>query len=189
MARVNTFASRDAARVVYPDRRWEWAFVGGSYTWDAQGYVNADQRAAWFYAATGDSPAMVLKVVGSGSQYIWTPRDASGAFLDGGKNYQLHLPANVPVKAFWSVVVYDAQSRSELQNGERFPSISQYTGPAMNTDGSVDIFFGPQVAPGKEKNWIKTVPGKGWFPYFRLYSPTEAFFDKTWKLPDIEKVK
>jgi len=131
MARANTFASRDSAALVYPDRRWEWAFVGGSATWDEQGYVNVDHRAAWNYAATGNSPAMVQRTVGSGSQYLMATRDVSGAFLDGSKNYRLHLPPNVPVKLFWSVVVYDALSRSELQNGERFPSISQYTGPAV----------------------------------------------------------
>jgi hypothetical protein len=188
MARANTFASRDPMAKVYPDRRWEWAFVGGSATWDAQGYVNIDNRAAWNYAATGNSPAMVQRTVGSGSQYLMATRDASGAFLDGGKNYRLHLPPNVPVKLFWSVVVYDALSRSELQNGEEFPSVSQYTGPVANADGSVDVYFGPQVAIGKEKNWIKTIAGKGWFLYLRFYSPTEAFFNQTWKPDDIVEV-
>ena len=189
MARANTFSSRDPAARVYPDRRWEWAFVGGSATWDARGYVNVDNRAAWNYAATGNSPAMVERTVGSGSQYLVVTRDASGEFLDGGKNYRLHLPPNVPVKLFWSVVVYDALSRSELQNGMRFPSVSQYTGPVANTDGSEDIYFGPQALAGKEKNWIKTVPGKGWFPYLRFYSPTEAFFDKSWRPDDIVEMK
>jgi hypothetical protein len=188
MTRANTFASRDSMARVYPDRRWEWAFVGGSATWDAQGYVNVDNRAAWNYAATGNSPAMVQRTVGSGSQYLTATRDASGAFLDGGKSYRFHLPSNVPVRLFWSVVVYDALSRSELQNGEKFPSVSQYTGPVANADGSVDVYFGPQAPSGKEKNWIKTVPGKGWFPYLRFYSPTEAFFDKTWKPDDIVEV-
>ena len=185
VARANTFASREPAAHVYPDRRWEWAFVGGSATWDALGYVNVDNRAAWNYAATGNSPAMVQRTVGSGSQYLMAARDASGAFFDGAKKYRFHLPPNVPVKLFWSVVVYDASSRSELQNGERFPSVSQYTGPAVNADGSVDIYFGPQSPSGKEKNWIKTIPGKGWFLYLRFYSPTEAFFNQTWKPDDI----
>jgi hypothetical protein len=104
---------------------------------------------------------MVEKTVGSGSQYLVVTRDDSGAFLDGAKNYRLHLPPNVPVKLFWSVVVYDALSRSELQNGQKFPSISQYTGPVPNPDGSMDIYFGQQAPSGKEKNWIRTVSGRG----------------------------
>jgi len=188
MARANTFASRDPMAKVYPDRLWEWAFVGGSASWDAKGYVNIDNRAAWNYAATGNSPAMVQRTVASGSQYLMATRDTSGAFLDGGKNYRLHLPPNVPVKLFWSIVVYDALSRSELQNGEQFPSVSQYTGPVANGDGSMDIYFGPQAPEGKGKNWIRTVEGKGWFLYLRFYSPTEAFFDQTWKPDDIVEV-
>jgi hypothetical protein len=93
----------------------------------------------------------------------------------------------VPINNFWSVVVYDALSRSELRNGQPLPSISQYTDPKVNDDGSVDIYFSPELPEGQERNWIATVPGHGWFPIFRLYGPLEPFYDKTWKLNDIEK--
>jgi len=189
IARTNSFASNDPAAIVYPDRKWEWAFVGGSAKFDSQGFVNPDQRAAFAYIAIGMSPAMVEKHVGAGSQYLWTPRDASGAFLDGGKNYRLHVPANIPVKNFWSVVAYDADSRSILRNQQPFPSVSTYSGPEKNADGSIDIYFGPKAPAGKEKNWIQTTPNKGWFTLFRFYGPLEPFFDKTWKPEDIEEVK
>lgn len=189
MARANTYAASDPARLIYPDRQWEWLFIGGSASWDSQGFVNIDRRAGFAYAAIGMSPAMVEKVVGAGSQYYWTLRDGTGDFLDGGKNYQLHLPPNIPVKNFWSVVVYDASSRSMLRNGEKFPTVSQYTGPNANPDGSIDIYFGPTAPQGKEKNWIKTVEGKGWFPLLRFYGPLQPFFDKTWKPTDLELVK
>jgi hypothetical protein len=58
-----------------------------------------------------------------------------------------------------------------------------------NSDGSVDIYFGPKAPKGYEKNWIQTVPGKSWFCALRVYGPTEPWFDKSWKLPDIELVK
>ncbi|WP_367345970.1 DUF1254 domain-containing protein [Stenotrophomonas bentonitica] len=186
-ARVNGFDSRDPARLVYPDRKWEWTFIGGSATWDAQGYVNSDRRAAFAYSAIGMSPAMASKAVGVGSQYIWTMRDADGAYLDGGRDYHLRIPANVPVKDFWSVVVYDAQTRSLLRTGQKFPSISQYSGPVVNADGSVDIWFGPVAPAGKEKNWVQTVPGKGWFTIMRFYGPLGPFFDKTWRPEDIAR--
>lgn len=188
IARANTFASRDPARIVYPDRHWEWLFIGGSATWDAQGYVNVDRRAAFAYAAIGMSPAMADRVVGAGSQYIWTGRDSSGAYLDGGKRYTLHLPPNTPVANFWSVVVYDPASRSMLQNGEPFPSRSQFTDPLVNDDGSVDLWFGPEAPSGNERNWIRTVSGKGWFSIIRFYGPLQPFFDQTWKPVDIERL-
>jgi hypothetical protein len=137
--------------------------------------------------AAGNSPAMMEKNVGQGSQYLWTYRDAAGEYLDGAKTYKLHILPGIPAKNFWSVVVYDSLSRSELQSGQPLPSVSSYTKPVVNADGSVDIVFSPD-APKEKTNWIKTVPGKGCFPIFRFYSPTEAFFDKTWKLEDITKV-
>jgi hypothetical protein len=59
---------------------------------------------------------------------------------------------------------------------------------AKNADGSVDVYFGPTAPAGKEANWIQTIPGKGWFSYFRFYGPTEKFFDKSWALPDFERL-
>jgi hypothetical protein len=188
IARNNSFASDDPARLVYPDRVWEWAFIGGSASWDSQGYINTDRRASFAYIAIGMSPAMVEKHIGAGSQYLWTPRDGSGAFLDGGKSYRLRIPANIPVKNFWSVVAYDADSRSILRNNQLFPSVSTYTNPKSNADGSTDIYFGPKAPQAKETNWIQTMQGKGWFTLFRFYGPLEPFFDKTWKPDDIEQV-
>ena len=112
-----------------------------------------------------------------------------GQPLLGDKSYKLHIPANVPAGQFWSVLLYDAMSRSQLRNGEKFPSLSMYTGPKKNADGSIDIFFGPHVPNGEEKNWIKTVTGKGFFPMFRWYAPEKPLYDKTWQLPDVEEVK
>ena len=187
-ARANSYASTDPERIVYPDRRWEWGFIGGSASWDTQGFVNVDRRAAFAYIALGMSPAMVVKSVGTGSQYLFGMRDKSGAYLDGGKSYRLHLPANIPVKSFWSVVAYDSESRSMIENRQPFPSVSQYTGPDVNRDGSVDVYFGPRAPRGNEKNWIQTIESRGWFVLFRFYGPTQAFFDKSWKPGDIEVV-
>jgi hypothetical protein len=188
-ARVNGFDSQDAARIIYPDRKWETLFIGGSATWDAQGYVNEDRRAAFAYSAIGMSPAMSSKAVGVGSQYIWTPRDQSGDYLDGGKTYHLHLPPHIPVNNFWSVVVYDAVSRSQLRTHQAFPSVSQYSGPTANADGSYDLWFGPKAPAGKEKNWVETVPQRGWFAIMRFYGPLPPFFDQSWKPGDIELAK
>jgi hypothetical protein len=150
------------------------------------GVLEVDRRAYGYYMALGNSPAMMSKNVGVGSYYLWTYKDGAGNFLDGAKRYKLHIPAGVPAKQFWSVLVYDSLSRSELKNGQRFPSVSKYTDPKINADGSVDVYFGPAMPKGQEKNWIQTVPGKGWFPIFRFYGPEKALYDKTWVLDDVE---
>lgn len=184
IARANTYAD-PATLYYYPNRKWQAPQGGLSYTFARNGAPQIDARNNVYYMAAGNSPAMMDKNVGQGSQYLWTYRDAKGEFFDGGKTYKLHVLSNIPAKNFWSVVVYDALSRSELQNGQPFPSVSSYVNPKINADGSVDVVFGPNEPKGSG-NWIKTVPGKGWFPIFRFYGPTEAFFDQTWALNDIE---
>ena len=76
-----------------------------------------------------------------------------------------------------------------VQTDQQFPSVSsQNKDLVVNADGSVDIYFGPK-APKQKANWIQTVPGKGWNTILRLYSPTEAWFDKTWRPGEIERLQ
>jgi hypothetical protein len=143
-----------------------------------------------FYVATVNTPAMALKMIGAGSQYAFAEHDKDGNLLDGAKNYKLNIPANSAAKDFWSVVLYDSQTRSQLQTSQPFPSKNNKVNPPVaNADGSVDLYFGPTAPGGKEKNWIQTVPGKGWFTLLRLYGPLEPWFDKTWRPGEIELVK
>ena len=158
------------------------------YNFVKDGVLQVDRRAYVYYMALGNSPAMMEKNVGLGSYYLWTYKDGAGNHLDGAKSYKLHIPPKVPAKDFWSVLVYDSLSRSELKNGQKFPSVSLYSDPKVNADGSVDVYFGPEMPEGQEKNWIKTVAGKGWFPIFRFYGPLEPLYEKTWVLPDIEPI-
>jgi hypothetical protein len=129
---------------------------------------------------------MDTQIVGEGSTYPWTATDADNNPLDGGKSYRLRLPPNVPVKTFWSVIVYDAQTRSMLQTDAQFPSVSsQNKSVQSNPDGSVDVYFGPRAPAGRESNWIQTVPGKSWFTILRLYGPLEPWFKQEWRPDDI----
>ena len=97
-------------------------------------------------------------------------RTGSRAQLDGAKNYRLHVPPDIPIKNFWSVVVYDALSRSELQNGQPFPSVSGYTDPAINADGSVDIAFGPEQ-PADTHELDRHRAGTGLVPDLSVLQP------------------
>ena len=147
IARANTYD--DPATVYYyPNRKWQQMQGGLTYTFARDGIPQIDVRNNVYYMAAGNSPAMMAKNVGQGSQYLWSYRDARGEFLDGAKTYRLHVLSNIPAKAFWSVVVYDALSRSELQNGQPLPSVSSYVNPKINADGSVDIVFGPNEPQG-----------------------------------------
>jgi len=101
------------------------ALFGGYQFEVAPGVANLDGAAFFYYLATGVTPAMAEEMVGKGSQYPWTPLDADGHPFDGAKTYKLHLPPNVPAKDFWSVIVYDTQTRSMLQTDQRFPSVSR----------------------------------------------------------------
>lgn len=188
VARSIDFRNRATEARIYPDRHWNTPFIGGSYQWLTKGGArNFDARTMFFCAATVNTPAMAVAMPGAGSQYASANLDAAGQAFDGGKTYRLRVPAQVPVKDFWSVVLYDTQTRSMLQTDQQFPSLSSQTQPKANPDGTVDVYFGP-VRPAGGANWVQTVPGKSWFTIFRLYGPLQSWFDKTWKLPDIERV-
>jgi len=189
IAKSNAYAHRDERARIYNDRKYETIFIGGSHEFMDGDAMLLDARLLFHYEAIVITPAMARKMVGIGSQYLGTYRDADDNFLMGDHNYKLHLPAGIPAKDFWSVTVYHPDTRSLLQNGQDKPSVSTYDEPVVNEDGSIDIYFGPEKAPeGREKNWVKTIPGEGWFVYIRLYGPLESYFDQTWKPDDIVKL-
>jgi len=135
------------------------------------------------------SPGMVSKTSGKGAMYVIGFTDSDGASLEGDSNYRLNLPANIPAANFWSVTLYEAENASGLANGQPLPSLGSRDNPAQNADGSTDLYLGPKAPAGKEGNWLATVPGKGYFAILRLYGPTEAAINKSWKPGDFEKVK
>ena len=192
-ARAVSFRMREPRNAIYPNSQWKTLFGGVDYRWlddDGIGGRSLDARTTFFYGYTVNTPAMVAKLVGRGSQYALSFADTSGTPFDGAKSYKLNVPANAPAKDFWLVVVYDPQTRSELQTSQPYPSKNNRRDKmAVNADGSVDIYFGPKAPAGKEANWVATVPKKGWFAIFRLYGPLEPWFEKTWRPGEIAEVK
>ena len=190
-SRVIEYRNREESFAAYPgSKSWETGFPGGSYEFLHEGVRLIDQRVGFHFYATGITPKMVTPPVGKGSQYMKGLRDSQGRPMDGGKNYRLHVPPNVPAKDFWAVTVYDVQTRSMLQTDQRFPEItSAGGGMQQNPDGSYDLWFGPEAPEGKESNWLQTVPGKGWHILWRIYGPLEPWFDKSWRPGDIELIQ
>ena len=153
-----------------------------------------DSRTAFYYGYTLDSPGMIMRFPGVGSQYLMGFLDAEANVLDGGKTYKVVLPPNIPAEAFWSFTVYDNQTRSMLQTPQNYPRAGSQSFPSpaaqASPDGSTTIWFGPtQPKDVPRGNWIQTMPGKGWFTILRLYSPLPSFFTKTWRAGEIEPVK
>jgi hypothetical protein len=173
--------------VLWPDRQYINAFMGGDPFFLADSYLNLDNRICYFTDAYSLSPAMAMDIVGMGAKYPVTVRDGDGDVLSGGRSYRLDLPPEVPAKLFWSVTVYDAEHASGLDNGQPLPSLNSMDRPATLEDGSTEIFFGPERPYGAE-NWLRTVTGRGFFVIIRLYGPDQPYFDETWKPGDLEKV-
>lgn len=158
------------------------------------GAKKLNARIAMFYSATGITPAMCMRLTNLGSQYLGGFYDADGQAFDGSKTYKIVVPANIPAAKFWSITLYDNQTRSMLQTPQKYPRAGSqsYPSPAAtkNADGTYTIYVGPKKPSGvQDGNWIQSTPGKGWFTLFRFYSPLEPFFDKSWVTPNFEKVK
>jgi hypothetical protein len=188
-ARTIFFRPRDPAAYLYPDSAWTAPLTGG-YQFLRNGARLLDARVAFHYGQTVVTPSMVSAAPGAGMQYGVAAVDSNGEWLDGGKLYRLQLPPNVPAKESWSITLYDPQTRSLLQTENLQPTLGSRTGKLKpNPDGSYDLWFGPKAPTDKEDNWVRTVPGKGWFTILRIYGPLKPWFDKTWRPGEIELVK
>jgi hypothetical protein len=201
MSRVIGFEDEVSGRSfrVYSDRRWlnpiadgtpsnpggpldlAWRRISGNYT-------DLDTRIWFFTDYYSISPGMISQIPGKGAKYMIAFTDGGGTPLSGGESYRVKLPANIPAANFWSLTLYEAENASGYANGQPFPSLGSRDKPEQNSDGSTDIWLGPTAPSGKERNWMRTVPGKGFFAILRLYSPTEAAISKSWKPGDIEKI-
>ena len=189
-ARAILFANRDSRAKLYADRHWYLIFVGGSADFVDGAERMLDARTLYYYYASGVSPAMAASAPGTGSAYAGAYRDSEGRYFDGGKTYNITLPAPIPAKQFWSFQVYDNQTRSLLETDQKGAGLDSNSKEVKaNADGSYTVWFGPKAPAGHEGNWVQTWPGKGWNTLFRLYGPLQPWFDRTWKPGDFELVQ
>jgi len=142
-----------------------------------------DGRGTVFYFAYS-----TIKHLGAGQFYLFVSRDKNGNPLDGAATYRLNVPPKPPVKQYWSAVLYDFATHALIRNMPHASRSSQSPGLQTNRDGSVDVYFSPKAPAGKEPNWVPTDPKGRFEALFRFYGPDKPLFDKTWVLPDIEKL-
>lgn len=207
-ARSLVMITRDPSWFYYPGSSWVNYLFETGYEFEtpipmitsdgvkpfpATGYRTMDARSNFFYAVTGITPGMAMRLTGIGSTYLWTTLDADKHYFDGAKTYKVTLPKDIPQANFWSLTLYDNMTRSMLDTSQRYPRAGSqsYPSPAAEAspDGSITIYFSPTQPKGVARgNWIQTDPKKGWFTVLRLYSPLEPFFTKTWRPSEIELV-
>jgi hypothetical protein len=208
-SRVDFMVARHADWYYYPDSAWfNFLFLTGyefetpipeitkegAKPFPPTGYRTMDARTNFFYGITGITPAMAMRLTHIGSQYLLAMVDSEGSYFEGDKTYRVTLPKGIPEANFWSLTLYDTMTRSMLATPQRYPRAGSqsYPSPAAeaNADGSTTVYFSPTQPKGvKRGNWIQTDPEKAWFVILRLYSPLEPFFDKSWRISEIERVE
>jgi len=167
---------------------------GSVEEYPSDGAIKLSNRTSMFYTATGITPAMCMRLIGIGSQYLIGNLDSKGKPFDGSKTYKLELPANIPARKFWSITLYDNQTRSMLQTDQRWPRAGSQNFPSpaaeQNEDGSTTLYFGPEKpADVPEGNFVMTDPDQGWFCILRFYFPEKGFFDKSWRAGEVELIE
>lgn len=185
---VAAFADDAPERLVWPDRNWEWVvYSEGDFGYYEKNFLNLSVRERWFYQATLETDKMFMHKEGAGSLYWLAAVDADGAALDGATSYTLTVPAPVPAAQFWSVTLYDLDTRSEINTPQFKPVLTSLRDDlAPDGSGGITLHFGPD-RPRDEVPWLQTTPGSQWFAYFRIYGPGAPAFDGTWKPSDFQK--
>lgn len=186
------YAPQGVSKELYPGTQWENIQLLPSMTQEGPNGSYWMPRLAAFYQANGAQFAWDPRDYppGFGQKYAAGYKDRNGDWLKGEVSYRLHVPPKVPVADFWALTVYDVDTRALIETPQHVAEINPNVRKLkVNGDGSIDLFFGPKAPSGMEANWVETIPGRAWFPYFRWYGPTEAYYDKSWQLPDIEPVK
>ena len=174
------------------ERLSEWSFwnfgsqANKGFTFDEPNEIMVDKRAATYFYVT-----YLPKNLGGSTFYLTGLRDSDGEMLNGEDTYVLNVPADTPAKDFWSAIVYNMETKNFNRNVDRVgASTKDMPNMVKNSDGSVDIYFGPNmdnVPTDKQANFV-TTKGEDFFLLFRLYRPTSKTFFKDWMLGDLDNL-
>ena len=187
IAMVNTFSRESYKEKHWSDRNWLYVLNMDHLDQIHPNYYEIIELASYTYEAITTSKGMVLDNIGSGSKYLGAYIDEDGNWLDGKNNYEIVIPKEAPANQFWSITVYDNDTRCIIVNKQGKSDISSVReGVKVELDGSTKIYIGDKAPSGYENNWIQSNPKKGFFAYLRLYGPLEAYYDKSWKMPDVK---
>jgi hypothetical protein len=173
--------------VINPGIRWFPAAMAEVIKAVQNGYADLDVYPVDARGVTYTLGFTGIKRIGTAQFYLMANKDKDGNPFDGSASYKLTVPPNAPVKQYWSATVYDRDTHALVKNMNRASLASISPGIQKNPDGSVDVFFGPQAPAGREANWVPTDPNRKFELLFRLYGPEKPLFDKSWKLPDVER--
>ena len=187
---VSAFAGTRHDIRAWPDRHWEWAgLVADNADFETPAGLDLEARDRWFSQAIVASPAMFRRVEGAGSLYWLGARDDTGAYLDGGREYRLPIPLPVPGSLFWSVTIYDAETRSQVQADQNIAALrSLFELSDLPASGNAVPAFRSTAPTGSDTPWLQTVPGHGWFAYLRIYGPLTPAFDGSWRPGDFRLI-
>lgn len=155
---------------------------------DKNGVMELDLRTSWGHEAITMSEGMTAPTPGVGSKYLAAYRDSDGNYFNSAYSYELIVPANPPAEQFWSLTAYNATTRAMVYTDRK--DVSSRHDIYVNEDGSVPVYISSE--PEKMPYPQNTINIKGQgdiFFYFRVYAPTKAYFEKTWKLPDMRRIK
>lgn len=174
----------------WPDRHYASLLVPdthNTFTFIDDDRIDLIPRAMLYFAGTFIPKTLSAKPA---NVYLSPMADKDGRLFEAGKLYKIDIPANMPVKQFWSLTIYDRATWAFIYSDSNRTTLSSYDLPQLkeNTDGSVTIYVGPKAPEGWESNWIPT-RGKRPFPNLRFYGATDALHEKTFKMPDFEIVK
>jgi len=183
--------STDKTRIWWEDRHWSnglFADKNHEFSYVYDNLVDIDNRSDRYSISTLFPPKVGPQPA---TQYLFALADKDGNELQAGKTYSFTMPANAPIKQFWSLLVNDLDTWAFIYTPEGrigLSSANDMKTMQKNKDGSITLYFGPKAPKGQESNWIPTA-GKKPFPVLRVYGGTEKFWDKSWKMPDVELVK
>jgi hypothetical protein len=171
----------------WDNSRWTMPALSEAIQGQGTTYADHDKYAIDARGVSYTYAYIAIKRLGAGQFYLISIRDKDDQPYEGGRNYRLRVPPNVPIEQYWSVTAYDRETHALIKNMPRASRASNAADMQKSADGSVDVFFGPAAPAGKEANWVPTDPQRGFELMFRLYGPKKEFFDKGWVLPDVEK--